>query len=231
MVCHSLPVSDDDHVHIRRLCALFAEVRAFDLAACHIFYIRRAIQSDSNYHLVRCLPDIQDTSCGDQFLDIAGPDGYTTLTTGVFYWLMSIRLGYLIFRQDDSCTIEPYLPSRFAHQFGYDQLYVGNPNTILYFSGNLEGARAWYFHVAGGTGAIFNLPQRPPNAYTSLSFCTWYIVANTVPGYEMNASCIKAIKSSYNVHRGSKTVRKKGMNEYLQAEKEAGACGVAERVT
>ena len=92
-------------------------------------------------------------------------------------------------------------------------------------------AWAWYFHVAGGTGAIFNLPQRPPNAYTSLSFCTWYIIAYTVLGYEMNTSYIKAIKSAYNAHRGSKTVHKKGMNKYLEAEKEVGAYGVTERVT
>ena len=56
----------------------------------YIFYIMRAIQSDSNYQLVRCLPHIHDTSYGDQVLDIAGPDGYNTLSTGVFYWPMSI---------------------------------------------------------------------------------------------------------------------------------------------
>ena len=50
---------------------------------------------------------------------------------------MSIRLGYLVFRQIDTYTIEPYLRSRFARQFGYDQLYMGNPNTGLHFSGNL----------------------------------------------------------------------------------------------
>jgi len=39
----------------------------------------------------------------------------------------------------------------------------------------------------------------------------------------MNLSCIKAIKSTYSAYRGSKTTHKKGMNEYLEAEKEAGA--------
>ena len=48
------------------------------------------------------------------------------------------------------------MPSHFARQFGYDQLYVGNPNTGLRFSDNLfEGARAWYYSVAEETGAIF----------------------------------------------------------------------------
>ena len=77
----------------------------------YIFYIWRAIQSDSNYLLVRCLPDIQDTSYGDRFLDVAGSDRYTTLSTGVFYWLTIIRPGYLIFHPGDTCTIEPYLLS------------------------------------------------------------------------------------------------------------------------
>ena len=145
---------------------------------------------------------------------------------------MSIRPENLIFRQGDTYTIEPCLPSRFARQFEYDQLYVGNPNTSLHFSRNLfEGARAWYFHVAGGTGATFSLPRRPPNVYISLSFCTWYVIANTVPGYKMNAFFIKAIKSAYSAHRGSKTACKKGMNEYLEAEKEVGVCEAAERVT
>jgi hypothetical protein len=53
------------------------------------------------------------------------------------------------------------MPNRFARQFGYDQLYVGNPSKILKFAGNLfDGARAWYFFIAGGTGVTFALPER-----------------------------------------------------------------------
>ena len=46
----------------------------------------------------------------------------------------------------------------------------------------------------------------------------------------MNASCIKAIKTTYSTCRGSKTVCKKGMNEYLEFEKEAGAYEAVGRV-
>jgi len=46
----------------------------------------------------------------------------------------------------------------------------------------------------------------------------------------MNASCIKAIKSTYNTCKRSKTVREKGMNEYLEAEKETSIYAVTERV-
>ena len=77
---------------------------------------------------------------------------------------------------------------------------------------------------------MFSLSQRSSNLHTSLSFCTWYVIANTMPGYGMNASCIKAIKSTYSACKGSKNIRKKGMNEYLKAEKKAGAYEAAGRV-
>ena len=90
------------------------------------------------------------------------------------------------------------MPSRFARQFGYDQLYIGNPNADLSFSGNLfEGARAWYYSMAGGTKAIFSLPHKTPNCYTSLSFCTWYSLTSRMPGFGINTSCIKSIKAFY----------------------------------
>ena len=130
--------------------------------------------------------------------------------------------GYLIFRQGDSCTIEPYVPSHFARQFGYDQLYVGNPNTGLRFSGNLfEGARAWYYSVAGGTRAVFNLPHRTPNCHTSLGFCTWYFLASRMPIFGINTSCIKSIKASYKAKLDSNK-RVRGMTEYQAAERETG---------
>ena len=43
----------------------------------------------------------------------------------------------------------------------------------------------------------------------------------------MYTSYIKAIKSTYSACKGSKTARKKGMNENLEAEEEAGAYEVA----
>ena len=89
------------------------------------------------------------------------------------------------------------MPSHFAQQFGYEQLYVGNPNTGLRFSGNLfEGARAWYYTVAGGTRVVFSLPHRTPNYHTSLGFCT-YFLASRMPDFRINTSCIKSIKASY----------------------------------
>ena len=111
----------------------------------YIFFVRKCILNASNYQLDRCFPEIAGASYGVKFADLAGPDDFTRLPSGVFWWLINILPGYLIFWQGNSCTIEPYMPSRFARQFGYDQLYVGNPNAGLCFSGNLfEGSRTWY---------------------------------------------------------------------------------------
>jgi len=106
-------------------------------------------------------------------------------------------------------------------QFGYDQLYIGNPNTGLRFNGNLfEGARAWYYSVARGTGAVFGLLHKMPNYYVSLGFCTWYFITSRVPSFGMNTFCIKSIKASYKVKSGSKS-HMQGTSEYMEAEREA----------
>ena len=136
-----------------------------------MFFILKTILNGGNSQLDRCFPEIHDASYGDKFADLVGPDGFTQLSSGVFWWLINIRPGYLIFQQGNSCTVEPYMSCQFAWQFGYAQLYIGNPNTNFSFCGNLfEGTRAWYYSVAGGTGAIFTLPHKTPNSYVSLIF-------------------------------------------------------------
>ena len=144
------------------------------------------------------LPDFPRASYGEQFFDCPGADGFTTLPAGIFWWLINIRLGYLVFRQGNVCSIEPYLSNWFACQFRYDQLYVGNPNLGLHFSGNLhEGERAWYFDVVGGTEARFNLPQKTTNSYTSLGYCAWYMIADSVLEYNINNTSIKRINAMF----------------------------------
>ena len=46
-------------------------------------------------------------------------------------------------------------------------------------------------------------------------------MANKVPGFETNTSCIKGIKSAYKAKKRSKGCRMRGMIEYQEAEKEA----------
>ena len=63
--------------------------------------------------------------------------------------VVSIWLSHLVYRSGDTCYLEPYVPSRFARQFGYDQLYVGNPNTSLAFMGSLINVLA-----SGGSSSL-----------------------------------------------------------------------------
>lgn len=135
--------------------------------------------------------------------------------------------GSLMFAPDTSPTdtiriaTEPYMPSRFARQFGYDQLYVGNPNPDLHHRGNLlEASRAWYYSIAGGTKAKFILPFREPNSYCSLSFASLYSQASYQPTYRINSMCLWEIKALYGTRKGTKKSRLKGMDEFLAVEGE-----------
>jgi len=110
------------------------------------------------------------------------------------------------------------MPIRFTHQFGYDQLYIGNSNSGLHFNGNLhEGEQAWYYFVAGGTGGTLILPQRTPNSYTALRFCTWYAIADLVHGYNVSITCIKDIKAWYNAQMNSKKHSLEGHKRVYQS--------------
>jgi len=86
------------------------------------------------YNLFWCFPYIRDAGYGEEFKDMR--DGKTSLSQGIFEWLVSIRPSHLVYRSGDTCYLEPHVPSRFARQFGYDQHYIGNPNTSLAFMGS-----------------------------------------------------------------------------------------------
>ena len=64
----------------------------------------------------------------------------------------------------------------------------------------------------------------------SHGFYTWYIIANTVPSFGINTLCINAIKSMYNARRGPNASWIREVNEYLEAEKEAGRYEVAQEL-
>lgn len=86
---------------------------------------------------------------GMDLVDIAGQDVYIMLSIEAFSWLVSIQPGYLVYWLNDHCVIEPYMPNIFAGQFGYDQLYVNNPNLDLaYKEVLLDGVKAWYYNFA-----------------------------------------------------------------------------------
>src|SRR4051812_12937520 len=118
---------------------------------------------------------------GGTFADLAKDDGYTVLAPGPLSWLLNIRPGYHLFHREMECWIEPYTPSRFARQFGYNQLYAGNLNSELTVRGTLlESARTWFYSIAGGTEVTFSLPSSQPKLLCSLNFGCWFLAATSV---------------------------------------------------
>jgi len=62
------------------------------------------------YSLFRCFSYIRYAGYGEEFKDVG--DGRTSLSRGIFKWLVSIRLSHLVYRSGDTCYLEPYIPSR-----------------------------------------------------------------------------------------------------------------------
>ena len=173
-----------------------------------MFYIRKTILNGANYQLDRCFPEIHDASYRDKFTNLSYPDRFTRLPPDILWWLINIQSAYMVFHQGNFYTVEPYMPCRFARQFTYNQLYVGNPNLNFRLCENLfEGARALYYSIAGGIGPIFTLSHKTPNSYIILGFCAWYFIANKVPGFRINTSFIRGIRFAYKANEGSKGYR------------------------
>ncbi|XP_020242713.1 uncharacterized protein LOC109820928 [Asparagus officinalis] len=141
-------------------------VRQFKNAKCWEFY--------------KCFPRFSG-AYNDTLVDEEMPGANrTSLDMGSFHWLMNIRPCYNVFRSKNLCRIEPYFPCRFARQFGYSQLYVGNPNKWLINCGGLiDGVRAWFWNVAGCTETQFSLPIAEPDLHLTFLYCRWILAANT----------------------------------------------------
>ena len=130
--------------------ALLRRFEGCSWSKTYVATVRKLLCRQDVYSLFRCFLYIRDAGYGDEFKDVG--EGRTSLSRGIFEWLVSIRPSHLLYRSGDTCYLEPYVPSQFARQFGYDQLYVGNPNSSLAFMGSLiDGARAWRFFIVGCT--------------------------------------------------------------------------------
>jgi len=183
---------------------------------------RKLVRRYDVYSLFRCFLRIRGARYDEEFRD--ADEGRSSLSRGVFECLVSIRPSHLLYRSGDICYLEPYVPSRFARQFGYDQLYVGNPNLDLAFMGSLiDGARAWRFFTASGTGARLRTPLRDPNLLTTLCFCQWYTTSNSTPlGFKANSSGVRLIsqrlKWKASEKKEGKRVRIPGIEEFVAVE-------------
>jgi len=143
------------------------------------------------------------------------------LSRGVFEWLVSIRPSHLVYQSGDICYLEPYVPCRFARQFGYDQLYVGNPNINLAFMGSLiDGARAWRYFVTSYTEARLCMSLRTANLLMTLGFYQWYKTSNSTPTrFNINSFSLKWIsqrmKQKVTAKGEGKRVRVLGIPEFI----------------
>ncbi|ONK67116.1 uncharacterized protein A4U43_C06F15880 [Asparagus officinalis] len=145
--------------------------------------VRQQLQVHKCWAFSTCFPQFSGRY-GECLIDDERPREYRTyLDIGCFNWLVNIRPGYLTFRVRDQCFIEPYLPCRFARQFGYDQLYIGNPRQQLRtHSGLIDGLRAWLWTVTGCTGVRFSLPSADRQLNLTFLSCKWLLAANkTIP--------------------------------------------------
>jgi len=202
-----------------------ALLRRFEGCSWQKIYVaeaRKLVRRYDAYSLFRCFPRMRDAGYNGEFHDAESGD--SPMSQGVFEWLVSIRPSHLLFRSGDTCYLEPYIPSRFARQFGYDQLYVGNPNPDLHFLGSLiDGARAWQFFTADGTGARLRTPLRDPGLWTTLCFCQWYVASNsTPPGFRVNRSGVQLIshrlRRKASEKKEGKRVRVPGIEEFIAVD-------------
>jgi len=183
---------------------------------------RKLVRRYDAYSLFRCFPRLRGAGYNEEFHDVES--GRSPMSRGVFEWLVCIRPSHLLYRSGDTCYMEPYIPSRFARQFGYDQLYVGNPNPDLAFMGSLiDGARAWRFFTADSTGAWLRTPLRDPGLWTTLCFCQWYAASNsTPPGFKANSSGVKLIshrlRQKASDKMEGKRVRVPGIEEFIAVD-------------
>ena len=75
----------------------------------HIVAVCKLLCRHDVYNLFRYFPYIHDAGYDKEFKDVR--DGRMLLSRGVFEWLVSIRPSYLVYRSEDTCYVEPYIPA------------------------------------------------------------------------------------------------------------------------
>ena len=67
--------------------------------------VRKLLCRHDVYSLFRCFSYIRDAGYGEEFKDVR--EGQTSLSRGVFEWLVSIRPSHLLYRSGDTCYLGP----------------------------------------------------------------------------------------------------------------------------
>ena len=179
-----------------------------------MYGIRKTLQKGMNYQLVRCFLDSLGTLYGEKFMYHPGPDGFTTLLSGIFCWLINICPGYLVFRQGSNCTIEPYLPSRSPPIWIQPIWISATAFVIIYMKGRGHGITSWLEEQVQDS-----ICQRRSSIHTPVSVFVHGISPQTLRlDIICCATCIRRIKAMYQTKKGSKSSHMKGISEFLEME-------------
>ena len=184
MVRDALPVFDGYPSQSISMLPFLQRLEGCSWAHSYLPKVREVLSLYQSYLVFCRLPDTPGS--GGSYHDVSSKAGTgTSLSREAFQWLINIRTGYLVYIPGCVPVLELYTPSRFARQLGYDQLCVGNPNRNLRWKGNLfDAARAWFFNIAGCTGARFSIPSGRGEPKMTMSYCTWYTQVNRAPNFD-----------------------------------------------
>jgi len=97
LVCHALSITGDSGASIKRFRALRTEAGGLELDPLLYVFQPKNYFEWIKLSACQCFHKIHYASYGERFLDFADPDGFTTLSFGIFWWLINIRPEYLVF--------------------------------------------------------------------------------------------------------------------------------------
>lgn len=114
------------------------------------------------YKVFRFFPHIDVVDLGGIFCNTG------SLPVGIFGWLQHIRPSHLVYCSGDICELASYFPSRFARQFSYDLLYMGNLCKVLaHYYCLIDVARVLRYFIMSSTGVTFRMPAKDPSLLTT----------------------------------------------------------------
>ena len=73
----------------------------------YVAAVRKLLCRYDVYSLFRYFPYIRNAGYSEEFKEVG--DGKTSLSRGIFEWLVSIRPSYLVYKSGDTCYLKPYV--------------------------------------------------------------------------------------------------------------------------
>ncbi|XXG62800.1 hypothetical protein AAC387_Pa05g1106 [Persea americana] len=163
------------HMDMLMLASIYQGVSE-SLLSAHL-RIRRFRDDEIGQSSVKLSPDLRKKAfdfgvCRDSTR--SGSGRHYSLTNAEKAWLFNIRVGTMVYCKHLFIDIQPYVPSRFALQFGFSQDVVGVPSSkVKRFGGLQDGRNAWAFYSAEDTTAMISNPELP--TFRTVGFTKWFV--------------------------------------------------------